>query len=717
MELVAKIGTIFCASSYLVLAGLALAGRTRAGHIWWLIAASGLTALWSVSILLETQAFVELYTPVILALEVLRGFAWVGFLAALSGISDVGDTRKRGAREGLDGWLKGLVFVAIILPVVAVIGGFAVEIFPSLYGFQSLSAFLSGTGMMLLIVVGLLLLENLYRNAGSDQRWGTRYLCLGICLFFVYDFFFYAESLLFKRFDIELADARPYVTGLAAPLIALSLARSRFWATDLHVSRQVVFHSATLVGAGVYLIVMSMVGYGIRRYGGEAGTVFQVAFLALAGVMLLAILASGSFRSRLRLFIARHLYSSKYDYREEWLRFITTLGSGEESSSIAQRIVWAVAPIVDSTAAALWVRDSAAGALRPVVSWNYGDSLKPLELDDPFVKSVRDSGSVTVLDEAAAAFKDKALLPDWIRCERDTWLILPLVHRGRMNGLLLLGHPRAARSLDYEDRNLLSTVASQAASYLAEDRAAGALADARKMEEFNQRFTFVVHDLKNIVNQLSILVANARRHGDNPDFQKDMITTVANSVDRMNGMMETLTTRSEAMPVPGGIETLNIPVFDLVEMLRTFASDWQAQGARVRFDCDGGALRIATKRNVLVSALNHMVQNAIDASGPASLVQVLLVRSDRSFSIDVVDTGPGMEPDFVENVFFKPFGTTREGGYGIGGFQIRSQIRDLGARLEVLSAPGQGTTIRVTFPLKKFAESKNNLTDSEQRSG
>ena len=709
MELIATIGALFCAVSYLALTGLALAGRTRASHIWWLVAASGLTVLWSLSHLFETRAFVMLYAPAVLMLDVLRGYAWVGFLAALSGLSD-GSNAGNG-REGLDRWLKGLVLVAVILPGLAVLGGFAVEIFPALYSFQAASAFLSGTGMLLLLIVGLLLLENLYRNAGADQRWGTRYLCLGLCLFFVYDFFFYAESLLFKRFDTELSDARPYVTGLAGPLIALSLARVRFWAVDLHVSRQVVFQSATLVGAGIYLIVMSMVGYWIQQFGGEAGTVFQVAFLALAGIMLLAILASGSFRSRLRLFIARHFYSSKYDYREEWLRFITTLGSGEESSSIAQRIVWAVAPIVDSTAAALWVTDRAAGALRPVVSWNYGDSLKSLELDDRFVRSIREAGNVILLDDTARGSKINMLVPDWITSQRDTWLILPLIYRGRMNGILLLGQPRAPRTLDYEDRNLLSTVASQAASYLAEDRAAGALADARKMEEFNQRFTFVAHDLKNIVNQLSILVANAKRHADNPDFQKDMVTTVANSVDRMNGMMKNLTTRSEAAVAPDGIETLDIPVFDLVAALSDFASDWQAQGARVRFDHDGGALGIATKRDVLVSALNHMVQNAIDASGPASLVRILLVRGERSFSIEVIDTGPGMEPDFVESVFFKPFGTTREGGYGIGGFQIRSQIRDLGARLEVLSTPGQGTTIKVTFPLEKFAEKTSPLTD------
>jgi len=204
MELIATIGALFCAVSYLSLAGLALAGRTRAGHIWWLVAASGLTVLWSLSHLFETRAFVTLYAPAVLMLDVLRGYAWVGFLAALSGLSD--GRNAGGGREGLDGWLKGLVLVAVILPGLAALGGFAVEIFPALYGFQAASAFLSGTGMLLLLIVGLFLLENLYRNAGAEQRLGTRYLCVGLCVFFVYDFFFYAESLLFTRFNTDVAD-------------------------------------------------------------------------------------------------------------------------------------------------------------------------------------------------------------------------------------------------------------------------------------------------------------------------------------------------------------------------------------------------------------------------------------------------------------------------------------------------------------------------------
>lgn len=733
MELVLIVGTIFCSASYLILAGLALAGYvklrtarpeasadrsqtendTSSPHILWLIAASALTALWSLGLLIEIRSSIELYAPIVLSLEVLRTFAWVGFLAAITGLPDGGLKYDRHAGKGLDGWLRSLLIAAMALPILATVGRYAVEFYPGLYVWEAQVSFASGLGMMLLLIVGLLLLENLYRNAGPDQRWGTRYLCLGLCLFFVYDFFFYAESLLFKRLDLALAGARPYVAGLAGPLIAVSLARVRYWSIDVHVSRQMVFHSAALVGAGIYLVAMSLVGYGLRHFGGEAGTVFQVAFLAFAAVVLVAILASSSLRARLRLFIARHFYSSKYDYREEWLRFITTLESGEEDSSIAQRIVWAIAPIVDSTAAALWVMDRGAGALRPVASWNYGDSLKSIDLDDPFVRHVREAVSVIVFDQTAGPQEASDLLPEWVRAERDTWLILPLMHRGRLNGVLLLGQPRAPRKLDFEDRNLLATVASQAASYLAEDRAASALAEARKMEEFSQRFTFVAHDLKNVVNQLSILVANARKHGSNPDFQKDMIATVSNSVDRMNTMMANLTDRT-GVSGPGGLETLDIPDFDLVEALQDFTSDWQAQGARVRLESERDVLNIATKRDVLMSALNHMVQNALDASGPSGLVRLLLVTGEKSFSLEVIDNGSGMDPEFVESVFFAPFGSTKEGGYGIGGFQIRQHIRDIGAKLDVISEPGYGTTLRITFPYEKFSSDEPRPTTPDQ---
>ena len=53
-----------------------------------------------------------------------------------------------------------------------------------------------------------------------------------------------------------------------------------------------------------------------------------------------------------------------------------------------------------------------------------------------------------------------------------------------------------------------------------------ALANAQRFEEFNRRFAFILHDIKNLVSQLSLLARNAERHADNPEFRADMVATL-----------------------------------------------------------------------------------------------------------------------------------------------------------------------------------------------
>src|SRR3546814_13854417 len=79
---------------------------------------------------------------------------------------------------------------------------------------------------------------------------------------------------------------------------------------------------------------------------------------------------------------------------------------------------------------------------------------------------------------------------------------------------------------NWEDFDLLRTVGQQAASYIAEAQSQSALADAEKFEEFNRRFAFIMHDIKNLVSQLSPVARNAERHADKPEFRADMVATL-----------------------------------------------------------------------------------------------------------------------------------------------------------------------------------------------
>jgi signal transduction histidine kinase len=119
-----------------------------------------------------------------------------------------------------------------------------------------------------------------------------------------------------------------------------------------------------------------------------------------------------------------------------------------------------------------------------------------------------------------------------------------------MIGFVVLASARANIDVNWEVNDLLKTAGRQAASFLSQMQATEALLEVRKFDAFNRMSAFVVHDLKNIVTQLSLMLKNAKRLHANPEFQQDMLMTVENSLDRMRQLM--LQLREGATP-PGTV--------------------------------------------------------------------------------------------------------------------------------------------------------------------
>lgn len=256
-------------------------------------------------------------------------------------------------------------------------------------------------------------------------------------------------------------------------------------------------------------------------------------------IAFIALLGSASARARAKVWISKHFFSYKYDYREEWLRFIQTIASEERQTGLHQRIVRATAAIVDCSAGALWVLRAEDNAYLPTANWNMGDRLPAEPSGSSFISFLHRSHWVIDLDSFKAnpdQFENMSL-PSWLIDRQRAWLVTPIIDKGSLSAFLVLGNPRTRRELVWEDFDLLKTVGRQAASYLAEEKAMNELTDARRLEAFNQRFAFVVHDIKNLVSQMSLLLKNAEKHGDNPEFQKDMLATVRNSVTQLNQLL------------------------------------------------------------------------------------------------------------------------------------------------------------------------------------
>jgi len=546
---------------------------------------------------------------------------------------------------------------------------------------------------LLLAVAGLALVEQLFRNTRSEHRWAIKFLCFGLGGMFAYDLYLYAHGLLFNQLSLELWQARGAVNAMVVPLIALSAARNPEWKLDIFVSRHIVFHSAALLGAGVYLILMAAAGYYIRLYGGSWGGVAQVTFLFGAVLLLLTLVSSGRLRGQARVFLSKHFFRNKYDYREEWLRFTRILSTSGGDAELRENIIRAIAEILGSPAGAMWVRKDG-GFFHLVSRWNMPPCATVTEpASASLVRFLETTGWVIFLDEYERDASRYPGLepPGWLREARDPWVIVPLTLKDELLGFVLLSRAKVERALDWEDSDLLKTVGREAASYLALLKLSEALTDARQFEAFNRLSSYVVHDLKNLVAQLSLVVSNARKHMHNPEFVADAVTTVENASVKMNRLLGQLR--------KGQVEARSARRVALEPALREVASARAAMAPAPRLEAADAGLAVVTDPDRLTAVVEHLVQNAQEATPADGEVVVRLARDGQWAVIEVADTGCGMDEDFISERLFRPFDTTKgNAGMGIGVYESREFVQANGGTLDVASEPGGGTAFRLRLP-------------------
>ena len=550
----------------------------------------------------------------------------------------------------------------------------------------------SRPGLLALIataVAGLVLTEQVYRRALEGVRWAIKPLCLGLGASFVFDLYLFADALLFGRIDPGVWAARGFAHALAIPFIALATSRNKDWTIDIALSRGVLFHSTAFLACGIYLLAVAAAGYYVRYFGGSWGKTLQVGFIFAALLVLGWLFSSGALRSKLRVFINKHFFSYRYDYRAEWLRFTHLLSGHEPGMSHEQRSIQALANLVESPGGALWLQKD--GAYTQAARWNMPAVQGETPADGAFAGFLASTGWVVDLqDSGGNGFGE---IPVWLRELPAAWLVVPVIAQEELLGFAVLATPRAKVELNWEVRDLLKTAARQVGSFLAQVRASEALLEARKFESFNKMTAFVVHDLKNLVAQLSLLLNNAERHRHNPRFQDDMLATVKHVEQRMNKLLQQLGTGSR------GEENLRpIRLAKLVERVvaskRTERADIAVQAADAELAAVGYEQRFER-------VVGHLVQNAIDATRESGEVRIRVGAEGADAVIEIADSGCGMSEAFVRERLFRPFQTTKGNGMGIGVYEVAQYAKDLGGRIEVDSRPGAGTLFRLRFPLEK----------------
>ncbi|HEX7371000.1 MAG TPA: XrtA/PEP-CTERM system histidine kinase PrsK [Rhodanobacteraceae bacterium] len=619
----------------------------------------------------------------VLLAEVLRYGAWLAFLGALLG------------SWGAAGSLRALRVIAHALWL-------------ALAGYCLLSAALHAwpfsvgiplVGVLLLALVSMVFLEQIYRNVRPDQRWALKFLVIALGVMFAYDIVLYSYAVLYRSFNVEAWAARGFVNALLAPLLVVAAARNPRWALDVGVSRRAVFYSTSLLVIAFYIIATAVGGYYVRLYGGDWGRVAEITLLCFALLAVLVLVSSGQARSRLNVFLRKNFFSFRHDYREEWLRLTSTLSASEGDTDLPVRAVRAVAQTMDSPAGVLFTRDESE-VFAPEASWNMPAPVGlKLPAAQPVFEFMRTRRWIYDLEQPPPLADASLSAPTELTSLPRAWLLVPLVLEDRLIGFVVLAQARARRALDWEDIDLLRTAGSQVAGTLAQAANARRLAEARQFEGFNRLTAFLMHDLKNIAAQQSLLLQNAERHKRNPAFVDDMLATVDNSVRRIGRLLEQL--RGEAAPAKLGRIKLQVA-------LDRALAECSAQAPRPLCEPSPADAWVRADTEQLATVLGHLVRNAQDAATPAGHVTLNVTCDDDHVVVEIKDDGAGMDDDFIRNRLFQPFFTTKASkGMGIGAYQAREYVHSLGGTLGVASTPGRGSVFAVRLPL---AEPGNDTT-------
>ena len=633
---------------------------------------------WSIVLAVQGQSGFYLRALVIPA-EYLRDFAWaLVLLRCLNGTKTSGLTRI--AQRVLTA-LVGLVVLWAIGSFLPGDPGLLVREWARYWQW----------GGFLLVIAGLVLVEQVARNTRTRQRWALKYVWLAIGALYAWDLCLYSVAMLHGSLATVLWTDRGFFDAALAVLLAVGLSRITEWESAAFVSPRIVFFNATLLGAAFYVFLMAIGSYLIRRLGGSWGAAGQLLFLGV-GVLVLAVAAlSEQFRAWSRVTIAKYLFPYRYDYRSEWQKLTRALSEDGETP-LYERIVRVMAGFMSASGGGLWLRDGE-GGYRPA-----GGELAPPtapreSAHTEFFSYLLAEEWICDLDavrEARHPARKVPSPPEWMRNNPRLWLVVPLICQNELIGFVVIGPPLAAVRLSWEELDLLRAAGRQVASVLAFEQAAERLVEAHQFEALNRLSAVLMHDLRHLIAQQALVVQNAGRHRGNPEFFDDAILTIDNSVKRMTRLMEDL--RSGVLTE----QNRRAELADLcAEAIRRCAAQKPLPTLEVR---ERG--EVVLQRDRLLQVIEHLIRNAQDATPASGSVTVSVHTADLHGVIEVRDTGSGMDAAFIRERLFRPFETTKgERGFGIGAYQAREFVRKCGGTVEVESAPGRGTRFIIRLPL------------------
>ena len=554
--------------------------------------------------------------------------------------------------------------------------------------------FLGNTGYLFNVLLlfysifSLVNLEATLRSSSGTNRWQIKYMLLGVGGILGWNIFYYSHALLYRSIDMNLLPVRIIVFLLLNILIGFSIIRHRFMDVEVAVSRGIFYRSLSIFIVGFYLLGLGLLGQGMRYLGPQVGKNIMTFMGFVGAIAILVLMLSEQLRKKMMVFINKNFYSQKYDYRSQWLQFTLRVSSKHSFDELLSSIAEGFKDAIGARGASVWVREKGNGEYYCAKAVDIiaakakpGKEFINFLQEKGWILNIKDNDSKAIISENR----------EFIENNR-TSLIVPLLDKDNLVGFVILREGLAGNDYNYEDYDLLKTLAKQATSAVMNARLTEELAEAREMEAVGKLSSFIMHDLKNTASMLSLIAQNAEEHMDNPDFQRDAMKSVVNTSEKIKGLMQKLNNLPRKM-------SLKFEHADLGAIAKDTIKEFNLNGNAVLNYEETAAVKTMFDREEIRKVILNLIINAIDATAKSGEIKVKVGIQDDMGFIMVSDNGIGMSKEFIETRLFKPFQTTKKKGLGVGLYQCKTIVEAHSGRMKVKSIERKGTDFFVYLPL------------------
>jgi putative PEP-CTERM system histidine kinase len=475
--------------------------------------------------------------------------------------------------------------------------------------------------------------------------------------------------------------------------------------SDIHVSmsisRPLALHTALFSIAGFYLLGLSGLGVLTQSVIPDWSYTSQAVMVGALVFPVLYLLSSNKLRREILVWLNKHLYSAQFDYRDTWRTIHEKFDPELEGSDAALRALKTVSGIINHPYGAYY-RIKGSSLFEEA---NIRSSLSEANLDriqKIMSKSGNENWIIDVNEACLHPERYPMLNGEDVQFRAEgIHIIIPVVVENSLRGVwVVMNGAKPKWKLNWETRDFLTSLGQQMEGYIHIQSARQSFQEAAQLAAFHQTSAFVIHDMKNVYAQLAMLNKNAQKHGENPEFIKDAFASLSSMQIRMEKMLGQLTNKQRSED-----EIKTTLTFDLAAFIKRSKSILTIEKFGIKpevlFDDNNESAQLSLNIDKLTNVLRHLVDNALYAckNSVTKKVTIICNANKKNVIISIIDTGSGMSADFVKAKLFKPFETTKgNAGMGLGVYDAKNFIEQIGGEITVRSEVNKGTEIALIIP-------------------